>query len=92
MQDAVVQRIMAVLENWIEPFKSDQQLCHLASGIVSPDEVKTDLLNAHAKRLEALRSFANERLGEDEKERLVCRVTTTVAEDIFIDGEEKMWV
>ncbi len=67
MQDALVQRIMAVLENWIEPFQSDQQLCHLASGIVSTDEVKTDLLNAHIKGLESLRSFANERLGEDEK-------------------------
>ncbi len=34
---------------------------------MATDEVKTDLLNAHAKGLEALRSFANERLGEDGK-------------------------
>ena len=53
---------MPVLENWIEPFQFDQQMCHLASGTVSTDEVKTDLLNAHAKGLEALRLFANERL------------------------------
>ncbi len=91
MQDAVVQRIVAVLENWIEPLESDQQLCHLESLIVSTDEVKTDMLNAHAKGLEALRSFANERLGEDEK-MLLCCVTTTATEGIFFDGEEKTWV
>ncbi len=49
---------------------------------------KTDQLNAHAKGLEALRSFANERLGEDKK-RLSYRVTTTATEDIFFNGEEK---
>ena len=48
------------MENWIDPFQSDEQLYHMASGIVA-----TDLLNAHAKGLEATRSFANERLRED---------------------------
>ena len=67
MQDdeAVVQRIAGVVENWIDPFQSDDQLCHLASGLVATEEAKTDLLNAHDKGLEVLRSFANERLGED---------------------------
>ncbi len=51
---------MAIMENWIDPFQSDEQLYHMASGIVA-----TDLLNAHAKGLEATRSFANERLRED---------------------------
>ena len=65
--EAVVHSIMAVLENWIDPFQSHEQLCHLASGIVATDEVKTYLLNAQAKGLEALGSCANERLGEDGK-------------------------
>ena len=67
----VVQRIMAVLENWIDPFQYDEQLCHLASGIVATDEVKTDLLNAHAKGLDALGSFATERMVEDGKKTLM---------------------
>ena len=60
-----MQRITGVVENWINPFHSDEQLCHLASKLVATEEVKTDLLNAHDKGLEALRSFADERLGED---------------------------
>jgi len=64
--EAVVQRIAEVVEKWIDPFQSDEQLCHLASGLVATEEVKTALLNAHDKGLEALRSFADERLGRME--------------------------
>jgi len=68
MQDdeAVVQRIAGVVENWIDPFQSDEQLCHFASGLVATEEMKTDLLNAHDKGLEALRSFADQTLGNGE--------------------------
>ena len=65
--EAVVQRIAGVVENWIDPFQSDEQLCHFASGLVATEEVKTNLLlNAHDKGLEALRSFADQRLGRME--------------------------
>jgi len=64
--EAVVQRITGVVENWIDPFQSDEQLCQLASGLVATEEVKTDLLNVHDKGLESLRSFADERLGRME--------------------------
>ena len=61
-----MQRIAGVVENWIDLFQSDEQLCHFASGLVATEEMKTDLLNAHDKGLEALRSFADERLGRIE--------------------------
>jgi hypothetical protein len=63
--EAVVQRIAACVENWINPFHSDEQLYHLASGLVATEEVKADLLNAHDRGLKTLRTFAEERLEED---------------------------
>jgi len=60
-----VQRTVVAVENWIDPFQCDEQLCHLASGVVATEEVETDLLNARDKELEALRSFADERLGKN---------------------------
>jgi len=64
--EAVVQRIAGVVENWIDPFQSDEQLS-LCIWSCGKEEVKTDLLlNAHDKGLEALRSVADQRLGSTE--------------------------
>jgi len=60
--ESLVQHIAGVVENWIDPFQSVEQLCHFASGFVATEEnKKTDLLNVHDKGMEALRLFADQR-------------------------------
>jgi len=63
--EAAVQSITACIENWINPFQSDEQLCHLASGHVATEDVKRDLLDARQRGVGSLRTFAADRLGKD---------------------------
>ncbi len=49
----------------MNPFNSDDSLCHLASGRVAPDNVAEDLLHAHQMDVNALKQFAEQRLDSD---------------------------
>ena len=43
-----LQQIAAcIIDNWINPFTSDGQLCHLASGQFTTDEIQLDPFERH---------------------------------------------
>ena len=73
--EAVLPCIAAGIENWTSSFHSDQQLCHLASGLVATEEQKEHLSNAHKRALKTLRTIAEERHGGGWNQRLLCRST-----------------
>ena len=61
-----VRRIQGYLEDDCNPFRVSEDLVHLTSGVVAPDDVRVDLLDAREKGTDALKEFVRTRLNSSE--------------------------
>lgn len=64
-------KVLGVMEtvcDWRNPFDGDNTICHLATGTTATTEVASDLIDAHARGLTAMKSFVHDRLELEGKE------------------------
>ena len=68
MDENDVQKVYTSLANWRNPFLSSEtdEICHLASGKTAPKQLEDDLLTAHDKGNEAMKTFIEKRLLKSE--------------------------
>ena len=59
-----VQKVQTTINNWANPFEPTDELeiCYLSSGLTATAQIENDLLTAHKREKEAMKSFFTKRL------------------------------